>query len=517
MTSLRAAHLSAGLDLQFTPLSFHWMRLRNLLTGVLLLVLQASSGSADVPTLQTVSFYSKALDKQTTYIAALPNPIQPGKKYPVLYLLHGAWGSYRDWTQNTSISEMLRDLPLVVITPDGGQFGWYLDSSRESASTYESFLTRDLINDVDARFQTSPTRTARAICGLSMGGHGALSLAAKHPDLFGSASSMSGILRLQNHPKKWELEKRLGPLQDAAPEWSRHSVYDLVDQFTSTPVALLLDCGTSDSVGALTDNRQVHERLSNRGIKHTYREFPGTHDWKYWGARLPEHLHFHLASFAHPATLPPPTQKPDHYRVKTLQFEKENSEKWQHDTTTRPIVLLGSSSFEILKANELFPGWVIANRGIGGDRIGLGDYRGILHRLYCSVFDCHPRAVFILNGTNDLGQTAHQATPTVDEVADCFEQVVQRIREGVPDAQIVIVSCTPTRDSHAAASPFIKMYNEKLKTLAARLAGDVQYVDTYSRVVGEDGLLKPEFSRDGLHMNPAGYEQLRQEFLKVMK
>lgn len=481
-----------------------------------LFCLQASCSLAGIPKFQTVTFFSKALDRQTTYIASLPDPPEPGRKYPVVYLLHGAWGNYREWTQNTSTSEILRDKPLIVITPDGGQFGWYLDSPLEPSSKYESFITRDLVADVDTRFQTSATRTARGICGLSMGGHGALSLAAKHPQLFGSASSMSGILHLENHPGKWELDKRLGPVSAAAEEWSRHSVYHLVDQFTSAGIALLFDCGTSDSTGAVTDNRQAHERLSNRGIQHTYHEFPGSHDWKYWGGHLPEHIDFHLSSFAHPTQTPPPPKKLDHYAVRTLQFEKENAEKWQHDTTTRPIVLLGSSSFEILKAGELFPGWAIANRGIGGDRIGLGGYRGLLHRLYCSVFDCHPRSVFLLNGTNDLAQTATHGTPTVDEVADCFAQVVSRIRTGVPDAQIVIVSCTPTRDAHSSVSPFIKDYNARLRQLADRMDGDVKYVDTYSRVVGDDGLLKPQFSRDGLHMNAAGYEQLRQEFLKVM-
>ncbi len=183
--------------------------------------------------------------------------------------------------------------------------------------------------------------------------------------------------------------------------------------------------------------------------------------------------------------------------------------------TTRPIVLLGSSSFEILKADQLFPGWAIANRGIGADRIGLGGYRGLLHRLYSGVFDLHPRAVFLLNGTNDLAQTAKEGTPSVEDVATCFAEVVQRIRQGAPDAHVFIVSCTPTRDAHAASSPFIKQYDELLKQQAASGGPMVHYVDTYSRVVGDDGLLKPEYSRDGLHMNPAGYQLLKEEFLKA--
>ncbi|MGI8908208.1 MAG: alpha/beta fold hydrolase [Candidatus Sumerlaeaceae bacterium] len=489
------------------------MRFLNLILFSALLAADASTIAGT--RLETIAFHSSALDRQTTYIALLPDPLAPGRKYPVLYLLHGAWGNYRDWSQNTSLTQLLNDKPMIVVTPDGGQFGWYADSPIEPKSRYESFITRDLIGEVDQRFPTSATRTARAIAGLSMGGHGALSLAAKHPELFSSASSLSGILRLQNHPAKWEIEKRLGKYPEARAEWSRHSVYDLVDEFTSAGIALLLDCGTSDSAGAIPDNRQVHERLSNRGIQHVYHEFPGTHDWKYWGANLPEHLDFHLKNFDQPLSTTAP-QKRDHYRERTLLFEQENAQRWSNETTTRPIVLLGSSSMEIIKPDLLFPGIAMANRGIGGDRIGLGGYRGLLHRLYSGVFDCHPRAIFILNGTNDLAQTAKEGKPTVEEVAQCFAEVVRRIREGVPDAHLFIVSCTPTRDSHAASSPYIKQYNVQLQQLAETLADPlVHFVDTFHHVVGDDGLLKPEYTRDGLHLNPAGYHFLKAEFARA--
>ncbi len=222
----------------------------------------------------TVTMWSRALGRETTYTVIMPAERQPDTRYPVLYLLHGAYGSYRDWPEKTALLDYAAGRPLLIVCPDGGEFGWYVDSPPNN--NYETFLTQELIADVEARFPALPKREARGICGLSMGGHGALSLAAKHPELFCSASAMSGILCLTNHPGKWHLDDRFGPLNEQNDaRWRAHSVADLVDRFTTAGIALYFDVGTSDATGAVADNRLVHERLANRGIAHTYAEFEG--------------------------------------------------------------------------------------------------------------------------------------------------------------------------------------------------------------------------------------------------
>jgi len=269
--------------------------LSRLLLPVLLLLCATTTATAST-TSRTLTFFSRALDRETTYIAVLPSPLDEGRRYPVLYLLHGAYGSYLDWTSNTSLTVQLQH-PMIIVTPDGGEFGWYVDSLLTPHSNYETLIARDLIEHVDATLPTSATRTARGIAGLSMGGHGALSLAAKHPELFGSASSLSGILHLQAHPISWELPKRLGELPAAAAEWEKHSVLNLVPRFQNADVALLFDTGTSDSAKALPDNRAVHQRLEELGVPHVYNEYPGNHNWAYWSGHLQEHLDFHAVRF----------------------------------------------------------------------------------------------------------------------------------------------------------------------------------------------------------------------------
>lgn len=261
------------------------------------IVLSAAEPACAGITTETISFHSDALDAQTTYIVALPSPIKPDHRYPVLYLLHGATGSYLDWTEKTTFTELLDGRDMIVVTPDGGEFGWYLDSKIKPESQYDSAISRDLIADVEKRFPVRTDRGGRGIAGLSMGGHGAITLAAKHPDLYGSASSMSGILDIVPHPKSWHLPDILGDQPEALPEWKRNSAYYLADVFTTANVALLFDTGTEDQTGAVSDSRQLHKRFEELGVQHTYREFPGIHNWNYWSAHIREHLDFHEKHF----------------------------------------------------------------------------------------------------------------------------------------------------------------------------------------------------------------------------
>lgn len=259
-------------------------------------VAAASPVQAEITT-QTVSFYSPSLDTQTTYVAALPSPLVPGQKYPVLYLLHGATGSYKDWIEKTTVSESLKLRHMIVIMPDGGQYGWYVDSPLRAKSQYASLITKDLREDVEKRFPARTDRQGRGIAGLSMGGHGALSLAAKNPGLYESASSLSGILDIAAHPKNWRLSEILGAQPEALDQWKAHSVYHLAEAFTTAGVALRFDTGTEDTTGAVDDSRRFHKKLEELKVPHIYNEYPGKHNWEYWQDHISEHLDFHEQVF----------------------------------------------------------------------------------------------------------------------------------------------------------------------------------------------------------------------------
>jgi len=116
-------------------------------------------------------------------------------RYPVLYLLHGAGDTYRTWTEQTDVEAFSAQFPLIIVMPDGGhdsEAGWYSDWA-DGSRQWETFHTRVLVRYVDRHFRT--LRLAhRAVAGLSMGGFGAMSYAARHRGLFRAAASFSGAV-----------------------------------------------------------------------------------------------------------------------------------------------------------------------------------------------------------------------------------------------------------------------------------------------------------------------------------
>ena len=123
----------------------------------------------------------------------LPGGYDASQTYPVLYLLHGAGGSYQEWTQNTDIVSFTSAYRVIVAMPDSGHnadAGWYadwIDGSRH----WESFHINDVIPYVEATYHGNGKR---AIAGLSMGGYGAMYYAAAHPGEFKAAAEFSGAV-----------------------------------------------------------------------------------------------------------------------------------------------------------------------------------------------------------------------------------------------------------------------------------------------------------------------------------
>jgi len=136
------------------------------------------------------------------------------RRYPVLYLLHGALGSYADWVSDVTAAgqpqggdaqSIVGSQPVIVVMPDdspnGSYTDWYGISRKDAraipappAPAWETYDIDELIPWVDATFPTQATPAGRAIAGLSSGGGGAAKYATAHPGLFGFVGTFSGAV-----------------------------------------------------------------------------------------------------------------------------------------------------------------------------------------------------------------------------------------------------------------------------------------------------------------------------------
>lgn len=451
----------------------------------------------------TITHFSKLLNKEKSFNAYIPTDAKPNEQFPALYILHGAYGSYKDWTDKTNVAELAENYRMIIIFPDGAEFGWYVDSPVEKDSQYESYIIKELIPLTDKLFPTIASKEARCIMGLSMGGHGAFLLSAKHPDMFISASAMSGILKITNHPDKWQIAGRLGPLKDNKSIWENNSVYEQAEKFKEANVRLLFDCGEEDTAtGAIGDSRELHQKFTELQIPHIWREMPGTHSWTYWQEHLEEHLNFHQAVLTDTSTTLEKWQ--GHYFKRLNNFFKENAELSISPPDKPTICLFGSSTMEGFPKN-LLKDYYVFNRGITSDVLGIGK-RGLSHRLEESVIDMKPNYVFINNGTNDLGNRHRTGSPSIERMVEEFDKIITYIKKRTPKTKIFIINCSPVRDNYAHLATPIYSYNMQLNNLAKK--HEIGFIDGHKHFTDKDYILLPEFSKDGLHLNIKGYEIL---------
>ena len=265
---------------------------------IVLLLLIYVAISAQAAKVDTLIVESRSMHKSLFNIVIAPDKsLNTNDSFPVVYLLHGAYGQFSNWLLEVpELKSYADEYNVFIVCPDGGYTSWYYDSPIDSTMQYETYITNELIQEVDKKYNTFQNKAGRAITGLSMGGHGAFYLAFKHPDVWGAAGSMSGGLDIRPFPEKWHIAKRLGTLIDNKQAWEENTVINMINLIEGKDLKLIFDCGVDDFFYEV--NKNMHQELLANNISHDYIERPGNHDWEYWTNAIKFQLLFFNEYFA---------------------------------------------------------------------------------------------------------------------------------------------------------------------------------------------------------------------------
>ena len=259
-----------------------------------------------------------------------------GRRYPVVYLLHGyglqasGWmrlfrienGANRAMT-GTGTGERAREM--IVVNPDAfSLFDGSFYSKSATAGDWETFVADELVAYIDSHYRTLPKRESRGLGGHSMGGYGTIRIAMKRPDVFGAMYALSACCAMDKgepseqmttagtyttreqvaalrYPNKGTLARAAAwspnpknapffldlPVKDgvARPEiqakWLENSLIPMMEKSGSNLrryAAVKFDVGTMDNL--LEPNRQIDAAMTKAGIRHTFETYEGDHNGK---------------------------------------------------------------------------------------------------------------------------------------------------------------------------------------------------------------------------------------------
>ena len=214
------------------------------------------------------------------------------KKYPVLYLLHGAGGDENAWVEQGRAAQIMDNLiaqgkaePMIVVMPNGNGAQQAAPGEAPNSMVKPQFMNPktmdgeiekafpDIIKFVEKTYRVKKDKNNRAICGLSMGGFHSLYISAYYPNKFGYVGLFSAATSKQINNK------------------NTSDVYENLDQklatqFSNPPRLYWIGIGKTDFL--YKDNIDFRKQLDEKGYKYTYVETDGGHIWRNWRVYLTE-------------------------------------------------------------------------------------------------------------------------------------------------------------------------------------------------------------------------------------
>jgi enterochelin esterase-like enzyme len=231
---------------------------------------------------------------QQVYVYLPPGYVaHPAKRYPVIYLLHGFPGRPLAFLLTVRLGVVEDELyakgkgqPVILVMPFGST-GTFTDKEwADGVGTGEewaTFVSRDLVQAIDARFRTVAAPAGRAIAGLSEGGYGAVNIALHNPGEFKVVESWSGYERAA------QIRSIFGrDLGMAAPNSPLDTLRAAAPQLRRAHVYIWFYSGTDDQLRV--QNREFAGELKRLHVAHRYLVFHGGHNWALWRGQATREL-----------------------------------------------------------------------------------------------------------------------------------------------------------------------------------------------------------------------------------
>lgn len=254
--------------------------------------IELSNPAIDAAGLGFATVKSRALGRRADVTLFVPSQARGTRNLPIVILLHGAYGSHWAWAFKGAAHVSAARLidagelpPVALLMPSDGLAGDGSGFVTGEAGDAERWIIEEVPALAREIVPGCSPRSPLFVAGLSMGGFGALRLAAKYPRRIAAAAAHSAVTEAAMFDDF---------IEDARDGWSQapidHSILAALAATPGIPPPFRFDCGLDDPL--LEANRELHRALQRTGIAHHYAEGPGGHDWPYWTRALADTLRF---------------------------------------------------------------------------------------------------------------------------------------------------------------------------------------------------------------------------------
>jgi putative tributyrin esterase len=254
--------------------------------------IETSDEKIEFEGLRFLTVKSRALGGRADITLFAPREAESRKDIPLITLLHGVYGSHWAWAMKGFAHRTLQKLvtagevpPMALAMPSDGLLGDGSGYIPHQGRNFEKWIVDEVPAAAATLLPCVSANSKLLIAGLSMGGFGALRLAAKYPQRYEAASGHSSITHFEQL-KKFIVED-IGSY-GAKPE--DFSVLETMLRNRAQLPPIRFDCGTDDVL--IGHNRTLHQELTAHGIQHQYEEYSGGHEWTYWQKHLADTLRF---------------------------------------------------------------------------------------------------------------------------------------------------------------------------------------------------------------------------------